>query len=83
MTRFARGVACHHLIAPCREAGKYTQNSRMIAVQAEMAQRCIELLNFPDDAGPQLVLDVGCGSGLSGGACARLRHRGSASAWGG
>lgn len=51
---------------PCREAGKYTGNSRIIAIQTAMAERCIELLNFTDD-GPKLILDIGCGSGLSGG----------------
>jgi len=29
-----------------------------------MAERCIQLANLPDH--PCLVLDVGCGSGLSG-----------------
>lgn len=65
-----------HTVAPkslfyarlCREAGKYTGNSRIIAIQTAMAERCIELLNFTDD-GPKLILDIGCGSGLSGGAC--------------
>lgn len=31
-----------------------------------MAERCLELLNLPDDKS-RLVLDIGCGSGLSGG----------------
>lgn len=50
------------------EAGKYTQNSRIQSIQTSMAERCLELLNFPDDV-PRLILDIGCGSGLSGGAC--------------
>jgi 18S rRNA (guanine1575-N7)-methyltransferase len=49
-------------------AAKYTASSRIVDVQRVMAERCVELLNFPASRGPQLVLDVGCGSGLSGGA---------------
>jgi len=48
-----------------KEARKYTQNSHMIAIQAEMSERAIELLMLPDDS-PCFLLDLGCGSGLSG-----------------
>lgn len=34
-------------------------------IQSEMATRCIELLEIPDEE-PRLILDIGCGSGLSG-----------------
>jgi len=47
------------------EARKYTSNSRMIEIQTQMAERAIELLNIPDETAC-LLLDVGCGSGLSG-----------------
>ncbi|KAK1158380.1 putative 18S rRNA (guanine-N(7))-methyltransferase [Acipenser oxyrinchus oxyrinchus] len=47
------------------EARKYTQNSRMIEIQSQMSERAVELLNLPEDQ-PCLLLDVGCGSGLSG-----------------
>ncbi|KAG0229655.1 hypothetical protein BGW42_001416 [Actinomortierella wolfii] len=47
------------------EAKKYTSNSRIAAVQAEMASRALELLNLPEDFSGY-ILDVGCGSGLSG-----------------
>eukprot|EP00049_Salpingoeca_infusionum_P002461 m.57190 g.57190 ORF g.57190 m.57190 type:complete len:277 (+) comp11590_c0_seq1:245-1075(+) len=47
------------------EAAKYTTNTRMIKIQHELAARCLELLNLPEDQ-PSLILDVGCGSGLSG-----------------
>lgn len=50
------------------EAGKYTANSRIQAIQTAMAERCLELLHLPEDDGPRLILDIGCGSGLSGGA---------------
>ncbi|KAH8555668.1 S-adenosyl-L-methionine-dependent methyltransferase [Umbelopsis sp. PMI_123] len=47
------------------EAVKYTENSRIAAIQAEMAYRALELLNLPEDE-PAYILDIGCGSGLSG-----------------
>jgi 18S rRNA (guanine1575-N7)-methyltransferase len=47
------------------EAKKYTQNSRMIDIQVQMSERAIELLALPDDE-PRFLLDLGCGSGLSG-----------------
>ncbi|CAG2119965.1 unnamed protein product, partial [Medioppia subpectinata] len=47
------------------EAIKYTTNSRMIAIQAQMSERAIELMALPEDE-PKLILDLGCGSGLSG-----------------
>jgi len=47
------------------EARKYTTNSRMVAIQEQLTQRALELLALPDD-GPKILLDLGCGSGLSG-----------------
>ncbi|XP_022832094.1 probable 18S rRNA (guanine-N(7))-methyltransferase [Spodoptera litura] len=47
------------------EARKYTQNSRIMDIQAQMTERCLELLLLPEDI-PCLLLDIGCGSGLSG-----------------
>uniref|UniRef100_A0A3B3SXH3 18S rRNA (guanine-N(7))-methyltransferase n=1 Tax=Paramormyrops kingsleyae TaxID=1676925 RepID=A0A3B3SXH3_9TELE len=40
-------------------------NSRMIEIQSQMSERAVELLNLPEDQ-PCFLLDVGCGSGLSG-----------------
>ncbi|KAL7415006.1 S-adenosyl-L-methionine-dependent methyltransferase [Mrakia frigida] len=48
------------------EATKYTQNSRIQTIQTEMTLRALELLALPENAGPQFLLDIGCGSGLSG-----------------
>ncbi|XP_007892664.1 probable 18S rRNA (guanine-N(7))-methyltransferase [Callorhinchus milii] len=48
-----------------QEARKYTQNSRMIGIQTQMSERAVELLNLPENQ-PCFLLDVGCGSGLSG-----------------
>ncbi|XP_017780629.1 PREDICTED: probable 18S rRNA (guanine-N(7))-methyltransferase [Nicrophorus vespilloides] len=47
------------------EARKYTQNSRIIDIQVKMSERAVELLLLPDDT-PCYLLDIGCGSGLSG-----------------
>ncbi|XP_063676816.1 probable 18S rRNA (guanine-N(7))-methyltransferase [Bolinopsis microptera] len=47
------------------EATKYTNNTRIIEIQMTMSARAIELLNLPEDQ-PSFILDVGCGSGLSG-----------------
>ncbi|XP_053680513.1 probable 18S rRNA (guanine-N(7))-methyltransferase [Anopheles nili] len=49
------------------EAKKYTNNTRIIDIQVQMCERAIELLALdPNDDAPQLILDIGCGSGLSG-----------------
>jgi len=50
-----------------KEARKYDSSSRMIGVQREITERAIELLRLPPSSEKaSLVLDVGCGSGLSG-----------------
>lgn len=48
------------------EARKYTTSSRIIEIQAKISERAYELLALPDDGVPRLLLDIGCGSGLSG-----------------
>jgi 18S rRNA (guanine1575-N7)-methyltransferase len=48
-----------------KESRKYTVNSHMIQTQMKMAERALELLALPDDQ-PSYILDIGCGSGLSG-----------------
>nr|WLD55099.1 putative 18S rRNA (guanine-N(7))-methyltransferase isoform X1 [Cornus hongkongensis subsp. tonkinensis] len=48
------------------EARKYTSSSRIIEIQAKLSERALELLALPDDGFPRLLLDIGCGSGLSG-----------------
>ncbi|XP_052246184.1 probable 18S rRNA (guanine-N(7))-methyltransferase [Dreissena polymorpha] len=47
------------------EARKYTSNTRMIEIQSQLSERAIELLALPEDTSC-FILDVGCGSGLSG-----------------
>lgn len=48
-----------------KEARKYDSSSRMMGVQRDITERAIELLRLSDD-NPAYVLDIGCGSGLSG-----------------
>ncbi|GAO15234.1 uncharacterized protein UV8b_04213 [Ustilaginoidea virens] len=45
------------------EARKYTTSSRIQTIQASMTRRALELLDLKS---PSLLLDIGCGSGLSG-----------------
>lgn len=40
-------------------------STRIIDIQVQMCERAIELLTLDSDE-PQLILDIGCGSGLSG-----------------
>ncbi len=47
------------------EAKKYSRNTRIMEIQATMSDRAIEMLCLPEDQ-PSLILDIGCGSGLSG-----------------
>ncbi|GAB0093020.1 probable 18S rRNA (guanine-N(7))-methyltransferase [Sergentomyia squamirostris] len=47
------------------EARKYTNNTRIIDIQVQMCERAVELLALPEDE-TQFILDIGCGSGLSG-----------------
>jgi 18S rRNA (guanine1575-N7)-methyltransferase len=46
------------------ESHKYTSSTRVQHIQAKMTFRALELLNLPEF--PHYVLDIGCGSGLSG-----------------
>lgn len=48
------------------EAAKYTTSSRVMEIQEKLTARALELLALPDDGVPKFILDVGCGSGLSG-----------------
>ncbi|KAF2737881.1 S-adenosyl-L-methionine-dependent methyltransferase [Polyplosphaeria fusca] len=45
------------------ESRKYTTSSRIQKIQSDMTHRALSLLNLPS---PSLILDIGCGSGLSG-----------------
>lgn len=56
------------------EAKKYSQNSRIIGIQTEMSERALELLALPDDVEGLFLLDIGCGSGLSGESISEQGH---------
>ncbi|CAH8531948.1 unnamed protein product [Schistosoma guineensis] len=47
------------------EAKKYSSNSHIIDIQTRITERALELLALPEDEAC-MVLDIGCGSGLSG-----------------
>lgn len=47
------------------EAKKYTLNTRMIEIQQELTKRALQILAIPKKT-PRLLLDIGCGSGISG-----------------
>lgn len=44
---------------------RYAQSSRIRNIQRKMSERAVELLQLPKDE-PCHILDIGCGSGLSG-----------------
>jgi len=54
------------------ESRKYATSSRMIEIQTTMAERALELILLPER--PCLLLDVGCGSGISGEAITDAGH---------
>ncbi|KTW31411.1 hypothetical protein T552_00055 [Pneumocystis carinii B80] len=54
-----------HIYYDETEARKYTSNSRTQMVQAEMTLRSLDLLNLPKKK-MCFLMDIGCGSGLSG-----------------
>ncbi|XGW15839.1 hypothetical protein V3C99_001352 [Haemonchus contortus] len=55
------------------EACKYASNSHIVSIQTEMAERALELLALPDDKSA-FLLDIGCGTGISGGVLANAGH---------
>jgi len=48
-----------------REAKKYATSSRMNEIQTKLSERALELLSLPQGSS-KMILDVGCGTGLSG-----------------
>lgn len=51
----------------------FLSSSRIIKIQVEMCERAIELLALPEDQ-TCFILDIGCGSGLSGEAIEEAGH---------
>ena len=58
-------IAPPELFYNSEEANKYSESSRIIKIQAEMTERAISLLGLADGFCAN-ILDIGCGSGLSG-----------------
>lgn len=56
------------------EANKYTQNTRIMSIQETMSTRAIELLELREQDAPHLILDLGCGSGLSSQCLEEMGH---------
>lgn len=46
----------------------------MQKIQQDMAERALELLALPTDDRPRFILDLGCGSGLSGAVLSASGH---------
>jgi 18S rRNA (guanine1575-N7)-methyltransferase len=55
------------------EAVKYHSSSRIINIQKQIAERCLDMLSLPAGR-PSYVLDIGCGSGLSGAVLEEAGH---------
>ena len=55
------------------EAQKYAQNTRMIEIQRELTDRAIQILAIPEGTS-KLLLDIGCGTGISGGVLSEYEH---------
>lgn len=55
------------------ESAKYASSSRIIEIQSRMSERAVELLLLPEDRSC-MILDIGCGSGISGGVLEEMGH---------
>ncbi|GAM89223.1 hypothetical protein ANO11243_072600 [Dothideomycetidae sp. 11243] len=60
------------------EARKYTTSSRIKHIQSSMTHRAVSLLNLTS---PSLLLDIGCGSALSGEILSSIEHPTGPHAW--
>ena len=52
----------------------YLHSTRVQKIQTEMSERALELLTLPEWKKPALLLDIGCGSGLSGEIITEAEH---------
>ena len=55
------------------EAQKYAVNTRMIDIQRELTERALEILAIPEGK-QRLLLDIGAGTGISGGVLSEHGH---------
>lgn len=65
-----RGTAC--AFYDSKEALRYSTCTQTLQLQRELTQAAIQLLHLP--ASPQFLLDLGCGSGLSGAVLSEMGH---------
>lgn len=56
---------CVAVLPPWTNPDAIICSTRIQEIQAQMTYRALELLNLPEDE-PAFLLDIGCGSGLSG-----------------
>lgn len=73
MSKRPEGSKPPDLFYDATEAKKYEQSSRMNNIQAEISERAIEMLNLPPGKSCY-ILDIGCGSGMSGEALEEAGH---------
>ena len=66
-------IAPAEMFYNAEEASKYGGNSRMILIQTNMTERALELCKLPPMSG-KTVLDIGCGSGISGEVLTEYAH---------
>lgn len=65
MSKRPEELAPAEVVYNAEEAVRYNKNSRIRDIQRKMAQRAIDLLNLPaGEVG--MILDIGCGGGISG-----------------
>ena len=62
------------LLTPLSSSFPAVRSSRMMEIQTRMSERAIELLSLPPTSPPLHILDLGCGSGLSGEALTEAGH---------
>ena len=66
-----------HLGKPCGASPSSSPDMparQCCCLQAQLTERALELLALPDDGHSKLLLDLGCGSGLSGTALTEQGH---------
>ncbi|WUR03556.1 putative methyltransferase BUD23 [Vairimorpha necatrix] len=64
MSKIPEHVAPAEIYYDGHNAQKYETNSRIQAIQKEITRKCFDLLELQS---PGLILDIGCGTGISGG----------------
>lgn len=55
------------------EARKYAMNTRMIGIQRDLTERALEILAIPEGS-ERLILDIGCGTSISGQVLSEYGH---------